>query len=111
MEQNGFVNNYGNYRFSFVIESLADYLIVRHMWEELNGKTEEECATIIHQKMDEFHSLSTDAIILLLFDKYKSDYTRIKHILEQTGLSNTFDYDTLLKIYFTIRMGAQDSRQ
>ena len=40
-------------------------------------------------------------VILLLFDKYKSDYTRIKHILEQTGLSNTFDYDTLLKIYFT----------
>ena len=31
MEQNGFINKYGSDRFSFVIESLADYLIVRYM--------------------------------------------------------------------------------
>ena len=64
MEQNGFVNKYGSDRFSFVIESLADYLIVRYMWVEISGKSKEECAQIIMQKTDEFYSLSADTIIL-----------------------------------------------
>ena len=69
MEQNGFINKYGSDRFSFVIESLADYLIVRYMWIEISGKSKEECTQIIKRKTDEFYSLNTDTIILILFDK------------------------------------------
>lgn len=100
MEQNGFVNKYGTDRFSFVIESLADYLIVRYMWVEISGKSKEECAQIIMQKTDEFYSLSTDTIILMLFDKFYPDYATIKYILEQTKLISDFNYNTLLKIHF-----------
>ena len=100
MEQNGFVNKYGSDRFSFVIESLADYLIVRYMWVEISGKSKEECAQIIMQKTDEFYSLSTDTIILMLFDKFYPDYATIKYILEQTKLISDFNYNTLLKIHF-----------
>ena len=100
MEQSGFINRYGSDRFSFVIESLADFLIVRHMWSEISGKSEEESIQIIKQKMDKFHSLNKDTIILMLFDKFYPDYVKIKNILKATNLFDKFNYDTLLKIHF-----------
>jgi len=100
MEQRGFINKYGDDRFSFVIESLADYLIVRHMWGEIAGKSAEECSQIIKQKIENFYSLNRDAIILMLFDKFYPDYTTIKNILIQTDLISQLGCDTILKIHF-----------
>lgn len=100
MEQQGFISRYRNEEFAFVIESLADYLIVRHMWKEIAGKSEYECSQIIKQKIEDFYSLNSDTVILMIFDKFYPDYSTIKNILIQTDLLSRFDYDTLLKIHF-----------
>lgn len=100
MEKEGFINRYGEERFSFVIESLADYLIVRNMWDEISGKPIDECSKIIKNKIEEFYSLSIETVILMLFDKFPLNYVTIKKILEKTNLLSEFNFDILLKIHF-----------
>jgi len=86
--------------YSFQIESLADYLLVRQMWKELSGKDIDECVALIKTKMEDFPSLNRDSIILMLFDKFSSDYVSIKKIMVETNLIETFAYDVLTKVHF-----------
>lgn len=100
MEQQGFISQYGTNKYSFVIESLADYLIVRHMWDEIKGKSVEECSRIIKEKINMFYDLHLETVIIMLFDMFSPDYPTIKQILKATNLMDHFDYDTLIKLHF-----------
>lgn len=103
MEQQGFLSSYlydGVEYYTFTVDSLADYLIVRHMWGELKDKNTDECIDIIKKKLESFYGVGNETIILMLFDKFSPDYKTIKKILSETGLMEYFDYRTLVKIHF-----------
>lgn len=103
MEQKGFLVSY-KYKdteyFSFTIDSLADYLIVRSMFNELRGKTADECVDVIKSKMKNFHNINYETIIVMLFDKFANNYETIKDILVKTDLLFHFDLEVLQKIHF-----------
>ena len=84
----------------FEIESLADFLIVRHMWDELNGKALDDCIRLIKEKTLKFGSLNHETIILMLFDKFSPKYDLIKRILVETDLIDSISYEILLKVHF-----------
>ena len=57
MEQQGFLSSYlydGVENYTFAVDSLADYLIVRHMWGELKGKDIDECK-FIKKKIEKYN--------------------------------------------------------
>ena len=102
MEQKGFLTCYTSRdqtKCSFTIESLADYLLARYMWNSIQGKSLDECVDIIKHKVDEFYSMKEMAI-LVLFDLYSPDYTTIRDILERTELIEDFTIETLAKLHF-----------
>lgn len=102
MEQQGFLSSYtsqGQTMCSFTIDSLADYLLARHMWDLIQRKDLSECVDLIKNKLEEFYSIKEMAI-LVLFDLYISDYVTIRNILEQTGLIEDFSIETLTKLHF-----------
>lgn len=102
MEQMGFLSCYssqGTTYCLFVIDSLADYLIARYMWEDLRGADIKTCVAIIEEKLNAFHGLH-EMLILLLFDKFSPDYERISDILRETRLIKHLGQETLVKVHF-----------
>lgn len=103
MEQMNFLNRYtynNEEHFNFVIESLADYLIVRHMWSEIHNQATDKCVEIIKEKINLLYGIN-ESVILMLFDKFSPNYILIKEILNKTGLIKDFRYETLVKIHFS----------
>lgn len=103
MEQNGFLSGFhysGETHYSFLVESLADFLIARYMWEEIKEKSIEGCIEIIKQKLESFFDMNKESVIIMLFDKFGSDYFKIKDILVGTGLLADFHPETIIKIHF-----------
>lgn len=103
MEQTGFLSSYryGNtIHYTFLIELLADFLIARYMWDEIKDKSTDECIEIINKKLDTFYDINKESIILMLFDKFGSDYLRIKDILVGTNLLTELTPETIVKIHF-----------
>lgn len=103
MERSGFLTHYtydGEDHYTFLIESLADYLIARSMWDDLKSKSEDECVLVIKGKIQKMHSIK-EMVILLLFDFYSTDYEKIKRILTNTDLIHELDYDLIVKLHFT----------
>ena len=102
MEQMGFLSHFsrkGMTYCSFVIDTLADYLIARYMWEDLSGLDTKECITVIEKKLDVFYGLH-EMLILLLFDKFSPDYEKIRDILQETKLIERLDQEILVKVHF-----------
>lgn len=102
MEQMGFLSHFsrkGMTYCSFVIDTLADYLIARYMWEDLSGLDTKACIAVIEKKLDAFYGLH-EMLILLLFDKFSPDYEKIRDILRETKLIERLDQDTLVKVHF-----------
>jgi len=102
MEQMGFLSHFsrkGMTYCSFVIDTLADYLIARYMWEDLSGLDTKACIAVIEKKLDAFYGLQ-EMLILLLFDKFSPDYKKIRDILRETKLIERLDQDTLVKVHF-----------
>lgn len=102
MEQMGFLSHFsrkGMTYCSFVIDTLADYLIARYMWEDLSGLDTKECIAVIEKKLDVFYGLH-EMLILLLFDKFSPDYGKIRDILRATKLIERLDQETLVKVHF-----------
>lgn len=103
MQQYGFLSGYfygGNQYYHFTIESLADYLLARQLFDEIDKKTIEDCIQIIVEKIKSFSGLNRESVIVMLFDKFAPDFLRIKKILFQTDLIEDFTYDLLVKIHF-----------
>ena len=100
MEQIGLINKYDTENFSFVIESLADFLIIRYMLKEITEKNIDEYCKSIKQKLEKFYSLSKETVIIMLFDKFKHNYHTIKDVLIKTDLISSFRYSILTKIHF-----------
>ncbi len=102
MEQMGFLSHFsrkGMTYCSFVIDTLADYLIARYMWEDLSGLDAKACIAVIEKKLDAFYGLH-EMLILLLFDKFSPDYEKIRDILRETKLIERLDQETLVKVHF-----------
>lgn len=103
MEQAGFITLYstkdGLYC-SFTMDSLADYLIARHMWAELDKLTPTVWAKTIAEKADAFYGIH-EILILLLFDKFTPDYLKIKKLLIDTKLIRYLTPETLSKVHFS----------
>lgn len=103
MEQQGFLTSfyYNNTKhYAFLIESLADYLIARHMWHEIDGKRTDECIQIINQKLDLFYDINRESLVIMLFDKFAPNYILIKRILTETNLLSDLMPETIVKIHF-----------
>ena len=102
MEQMGFLSHYsrkGLTYCSFVIDTLADYLIARNMWDSLEGIDTKACVDVIREKLEAFHGLH-EMLILILFDKFSPDYTIISRILKETKLIEHLNQETLVKVHF-----------
>ena len=102
MEQMGFLSHYTRKEMtycSFVIDTLADYLIARNMWEDLRGLDAKACVEIVEKKLEAFYGLQ-EMLILMLFDKFSPDYAKIRDILRETKLIEHLDQETLVKVHF-----------
>lgn len=102
MEQMGFMSLYSSQETtycSFVLDTLADYLISRNLWESLRGLDEKASVELIKEKLDIFYGLH-EMLILLLFDKFSPDYEKILSILRETELIEYLSMDTLVKVHF-----------
>lgn len=102
MEQMGFLSHYSSKDTtycSFTLDSLADYLIARYMWEDLRGCDTRACVATIEAKLDTFYGIH-EMLILLLFDKFSPDYEKIADILRETKLIEYLDQGTLVKVHF-----------
>jgi len=102
MEQMGFLTHYSlkdQTYCSFVIDTLADYLIARNMWNELKDLDLEACVAIIKEKLEAFYGIH-EMLILVLFDKFSPDYAKIYDILKETRLIEHLDQETLVKVHF-----------
>ena len=102
MEQMGFLSHFsskGMTYCSFVIDTLADYLIARNMWDDLEEHDTKACVTIIEKKLEVFYGLH-EMLILLLFDKFSPDFERIHEVLKKTKLLDRLDQETLVKVHF-----------
>lgn len=103
MEQRGFLRRYpeGDIVYcSFVVDSLADYLIARSAMNALQGLNAKECVSLIANKLDVFYGLH-EMLILMLFDKYAPDYPKIYGILRETRLLERLSLETLAKVHFS----------
>lgn len=102
MEQFGFIGEYernGTVELFFLIDSLTDYLIARSMFRDIKEKDFEKHKNLINEKLYAMPSLG-EAIILLLFDRFPSDYKYVAELIFQTDLVNSFNYDIILKLIF-----------
>ena len=101
MKQKGFLDEYcydGQTEFLFAIDSLADYLLARNLFDDLKGKSLEDCIKIVKNKAETFYSAS-EAFILALFNKFNPQYKLIKKILRESGLMERFNYEVATKIH------------
>lgn len=102
MEQMGFLSHYISNKImycTFVIESLADYLIARYMWEDLQERDTDACVAIIENKLEAFNNIH-EMLILLLFDKFSPNYEKIIIILRDTKLIEYLSQEILVKVHF-----------
>lgn len=102
LSQAGFLEKYeydSKIYFYFSMDSLSDFLIARSIFDELRGKSEKEQIDLISFKAKSMYEVG-EALILAIFDFYKSDYKLIKKIMTATGLIGRFNYETILKINF-----------
>lgn len=103
MKQKGFIETYSlndiEYH-TFTIEALADYLLARCLFDELNKDNISECIARIIEKRKKFYDLSRETIIIMVFDKFAPDYNTIRIILEKTELIDDFELEILSKIHF-----------
>lgn len=98
----GFMHIYsegGTNYYYFTIDSLTDFLIVRCLFDELKDKDYDEQVKLINDKKISLYGIE-EALIITLFDRMSPDYEHIKMLLIDTGLSDYFDYRTLVKIHF-----------
>lgn len=91
--QNGVV------RYDFCIDTLADYIIARSMFDDISGQTHDEQIRIIKQKSKELYTC-IEEFVIVIFDKLSPDYKRIFKLLKDTDLLGDFRYETVLKINF-----------
>ena len=102
MQQRGFMSIYssrGAHFCYFSIETLSDFLIARALMRNLPNDNIEGQISLLKEKLDAFPSFA-EAFILILFDRFAPDYKHIRFLMEQTGLQESFQKDTLLKIIF-----------
>ncbi len=102
MLQMGFLGTYESdsvQYYQFFIDSLTDFLIARSLFADIQGKSIDEQASIIENKLGSLYGLE-EAFIIALFDKMSPDYLKIKAILTRSGLIKRLQYTTLVKIRF-----------
>lgn len=102
LNQAGFLNAYEYNSILYVyfsMDSLADFLIARSLFEELADKSEIEQIKLITTKSEAFYEIR-EALILVIFDYYGSNYNLIFKILKETSLIEIFNYEMILKIHF-----------
>lgn len=86
-------------QYYFVIDSLTDYLIARSLFNDIRGKKYEEQISIIKAKVKSLYNLE-EAVIIAIFDNMVPDYERIRDILIDTGLIESLDFNTVVKVHF-----------
>lgn len=104
LEQAGIINSFeyeGKMIYSFGIDLLTDFLIARSLFDDIDQKDYDECKETIIKKTNKLYSIK-EAVILIIFDKFTSDYECIKKLLFETKLITSFDYATILKIRFDV---------
>ena len=104
MSQIGFLSYYksgSEIYFYFVIELLMNYLIARALLEDIQGKSLQEQAEIIKRKAKNSLNME-EAITVAIFDALssKQGYAYIKALLSETGLLQTIQYSTLVKVCY-----------
>ncbi len=101
MKQYGLFNEreiQGEVYYSFLIETLTDYMLARYFVQEIQGKRESEQLAIIQQRRADFFGMD-EAFIISLFD-LSNDYHRIKRLLIRSGLNESFTFEVLSHIVF-----------
>lgn len=102
MMQMGFISYYENNKekyYYFNIDSLTDFLIGRSLFEDISGKDYYEQVNVIKSKMESLYNLK-EAFIIAIFDNMSPDYKKIIELLEDTGLIDELDINTLVKVRF-----------
>lgn len=104
--QNNFIESYesdGKLKHFFTTQHIADYIIARPLFNEINNKSEEDIIKLIDKKTEKLYSIK-EAIIILLFDKFKKSDLRIAfRIILKSNLKDVFNdnlYDILKKESF-----------
>lgn len=87
--------------YSFAIDSLSDFLIARSLFDDIENKKDSEKIRVIKSKIESLNNME-EALIIVIFDKMSPDYNKIQELLEDTGLIESFTYETLLKINFKV---------
>lgn len=104
MQQSGFLDVFiskGTPYCTFSQDSFSDYLIARNMWNEIESMNQTACIDLIESKLRAFYGIQ-ETLILLLFDKYSPDFSKIKNILIATHLIDYFSPEVLTKIHFNV---------
>src|SRR5699024_3476450 len=80
---------------------LMNYLIARALLEDIQGKSLQEQAEIIKRKAKNSLNME-EAITVAIFDALssKQGYAYIKALLSETGLLQTIQYSTLVKVCY-----------
>lgn len=102
----GFIYTYSGKKemyIGFQIESMHDYLIARSLFDNVNGKTDDEIINILSEKLNVFPS-AREAFILCLFDKFDGNYERICTILKKTKLLEELVPETIRKSTFNLKI-------
>jgi len=102
MIQLGFIGDYVSESvryFYFAIDSLTDFLIARSLFDDIRDKTFDEQVDIIKSKVGKLYNLE-EAFIIAIFDNLAPNYEYIKRLLVATGLMESIQYDTIVKINF-----------
>lgn len=95
MKTNNFIGTYDYNSDTFVYfinETLTDYLIVRFLFDNLEGLNISETEEYINNIVKVFYSIH-DQIILMLFEKYETNIEMAIKIIKETDLNNYIDIE------------------
>lgn len=81
----------------FATDSLIDYLLSRSLFDKLDRLEDDDVILLINSKSEKFPS-AIESFILVIFDKYKNDYVRVKKILIETHLLEKLNDEVMVKI-------------
>lgn len=103
MKENQFIDSYiseGVEYFFFINETLTDYLIARHLFEQIKNMSEPDIILYINNIIDVFVTIHIP-IILLLFEKYRNDIKTVIRIINDSHLNNYLELSVFNEVMLT----------
>lgn len=81
----------------FTLEALSDSIISRSLLNDLSNKNENDIIVLLNSKISYMPEL-TKMFIIVLFDKFTPDYSKISRILNGTGIKIDLTPDLIIKL-------------